>query len=1428
MSNWDYIDEVDIIPKLPSNFDELRESKKWQERKEALEALLKVLTDNERLSTKVSYAELIGNVQTVLAKDANINCQALAAKCIAKFATGLRTKFSAFATPLLPVIFDKMKEKKPTLREPLVECAMEVGRTMPSLEAGQEDILAALAKPNPQIKQQTALFVAKQLDLVVPAKQPKGFIKAAVPVFGKLTGDADQDVREASLQALGAVQRIIGDKNVKSLLGDLSSDEGKMKKIGEYADKSAASYAEEQAKNAPPPSSSASAPSTAAASGSSGNATSAAVTSAEPAAEADPWDFLDAFDVLSKMPEGFDTNIESKKWQERKEALEGLQQLLTANPKLDPKANYGALVERLQKVLEKDANINVAALAANCITGIANGLRTKFQAFAISVAPIIFEKFKEKKPTLRDPLVACIDAVVATSNLEALGEIVLAALGKPNPSIKTQTDLFLQRTFMKLNSQTMPKKTLKTLVPLLIKHSGDSDSEVRDASYAAMGAMMRAIGEKPSLQLLADIVTDNLKMGKIKEYHQKALAEAGPAEIAAMVQSMHKADAPPAAAAAPAKKAAPPPKRQESEEEQVEEEEEPLKLPAGEKKKEEKKKAAPTKENAENEPPVAPKTELLLNDNGEKAQRIKEEKQLKLVKWNFQAPTDEHIAQLQTLLGNQAKVSLMSQLFHKDFKQHLAALDTLLRLADTAPRSLLANSDLLLKWCTLRFFETNPAALIKVLELCRVLVELTRDTETPMSQEELTAFVPYLLLKTGEAKENMRTAVRDIINVLSDIVGPLKMTPMLLDALKSKNARQRSECLLVIESYISSSGISPLKSLTVEKIVAPFVGDKDVNVRNAAINVLVACFKFEGDQMWKAAGRMADKDKSLVEERIKRSGVKAGSGVATSPPNGGAKIVVPQQQQSVVRRPASRSRTREPEPEDDYQDQRAAVNSTFTKGNSSSRYALRDDVFTTAINRLADSTNVVTPPQPPSAWANNTFQMKRTNSSSSISSIDTSDQIQRSINNISSSLADVAQDAMYQVTYVLNQPEQRHLVDRKADMVFRASAAQLDMIIDEFKAGKDVTGTMDACSQMLFILMGGVETEHGLEPLNASPETVKAIISSVLRCITQIGSTDAGYTMARSLNRLAMRLVYRVELSNLLCGLILAMIESIQLNSGITDLVSKLSSKWCDELEKRRAQLRASDIVDVFNQFYICTLTEQKMDITHIHIQVVDNYLERVILQQGDVVLDAARRLSSPHIHLTRMINKILQMMKEQNIDPIMPGTLDARAPDEEEAVVVRTGVQVCVNNILRDLKNVSTYNEQLNKLVQSSDKCRNEYSELVKNHALGEAVEELVSEQTIHGAPNFNKPDVVNAMTMTWKALDLLGPTRAETPTTPPQNLSRMDTTIVGTPLSRAEGAGTITRARGNIMRPKQRPTMSREQHEELRNRLQQAKFGQ
>ena len=64
----------------------------------------------------------------------------------------------------------------------------------------------------------------------------------------------------------------------------------------------------------------------------------------------DPWEFLDPVDVISKLDAKFTELIESKKWAERKEALETFHKLLVDNPRLDPKQNYNENVELLKRV----------------------------------------------------------------------------------------------------------------------------------------------------------------------------------------------------------------------------------------------------------------------------------------------------------------------------------------------------------------------------------------------------------------------------------------------------------------------------------------------------------------------------------------------------------------------------------------------------------------------------------------------------------------------------------------------------------------------------------------------------------------------------------------------------------------------------------------------------------------------------------------------------------------------------------------------------------------------------------------------------------------------------------------------------------------------------------------------------------------------
>lgn len=56
------------------------------------------------------------------------------------------------------------------------------------------------------------------------------------------------------------------------------------------------------------------------------------------------------------------------------------------------------------------------------------------------------------------------------------------------------------------------------------------------------------------------------------------------------------------------------------------------------------------------------------------------------------------------------------------------------------------------------------------------------------------------------------------------------------------------------------------------KQIAACIGDRDTNVRNAAINAVVVAWKEEGDRVFQLIGKMNDKDKVMLDERIKRSG----------------------------------------------------------------------------------------------------------------------------------------------------------------------------------------------------------------------------------------------------------------------------------------------------------------------------------------------------------------------------------------------------------------------------------------------------------------------------------------------------------------------------------------------------------------------------
>ncbi|XP_037707333.1 protein mini spindles isoform X5 [Drosophila subpulchrella] len=263
--------------------------------------------------------------------------------------------------------------------------------------------------------------------------------------------------------------------------------------------------------------------------------------------EIDPIDLLDPVDILSKMPKDFYDKLEEKKWTLRKESLEVLEKLLTENPKLE-NGEYGALVSALKKVITKDSNVVLVAMAGKCLALLAKGLAKRFSNYASACVPSLLEKFKEKKPNVVTALREAIDAIYTSTSLEAQQESIVESLANKNPSVKSETALFLARALTRTQPAALNKKLLKLVTTSLVKTLNEPDPTVRDSSAEALGTLMKLMGEKAVTPLLADV--DPLKMVKIKECHDKAEIKI---KVAGPKKEARPASAPTAKAAGPAK-----------------------------------------------------------------------------------------------------------------------------------------------------------------------------------------------------------------------------------------------------------------------------------------------------------------------------------------------------------------------------------------------------------------------------------------------------------------------------------------------------------------------------------------------------------------------------------------------------------------------------------------------------------------------------------------------------------------------------------------------------------------------------------------------------------------------------------------------------------------------------------------------------------
>ncbi|XP_009704829.1 PREDICTED: cytoskeleton-associated protein 5 isoform X2 [Cariama cristata] len=1155
---YELLEAVEILSKLPKDFYEKIEAKKWQERKEALEAV-EVLVKNPKLESG-DYADLVKVLKKVVGKDTNVMLVALAAKCLAGLAAGLRKKFGQYAGHVVPTILEKFKEKKPQVVQALQEAIDAIFLTT-TLQNISEDVLAVMDNKNPTIKQQTSLFIARSFRHCTPSTLPKSLLKPFCAALLKHINDSAPEVRDAGFEALGTALKVAGEKAVNPFLADV--DKLKLDRIKECAEKVELVYGKKTGGAAEKKEGKPVTGKTPALSGTGGDKETKdaatkpgplkkapAVKSGVPPKKGKPAAAAGVGGAGAKGKKGPETKeifeselsievceekaaavlpasciqqLDSGNWKERLACMEEFQKavelmersempcqalvrMLAKKPGwketnfqvMQMKLHIVALIAQkgnfsktsaqvvLDGLVDKVGDVKCGSNAKEAMTAIAEACQLPWTAEQVVAMAFSQKNPKNQSETLNWLSNAIKEFGFSGLNVKAFISNVKTALAATNPAVRTSAITLLgvmylyvgpplrmffedekpallsqiDAEFEKMQGQTAPaptrgisrhsggggddgeeeeqedvgndvvdllprtdigdkvtaelvskigdknwkirkegldevtsiindakfiqpnigelpaalksrlndsnkilvqqtlsilqqlatamgpniKQYVKNLGIPVITVLGDSKNNVRAAALATVNVWAEQTGMKEWLEgedlseelkkenpflrqellgwlaeklpTLRSVPSDLLlcvphlyscledRNGDVRKKAQdalpffmmhlgfekmaKATGKLKPTskdQVLAMLEkakaNMPAKPAPPARAssrvvggAAPAKFQPASALAEDSGSSTMESKPDPKKAKAG---------GASSKAKGAQGKKVLSKPTLKEDDdksgpifiivpNG-KEQRMKDEKGLKVLKWNFTTPRDEYIEQLKTQMSTCVAKWLQDEMFHADFQHHNKALAVMIEHLESEKDGVISCLDLILKWLTLRFFDTNTSVLMKALEYLKLLFNLLSQEEYHLTENEASSFIPYLVLKVGEPKDVIRKDVRAILNRMCLIYPASKMFTFIMEGTKSKNSKQRAECLEELGCLVESYGMNvcqptPGKAL---KEMATHIGDRDNTVRNAALNTIVTVYNVYGDQVFKLIGNLSEKDMSMLEERIKRS-----------------------------------------------------------------------------------------------------------------------------------------------------------------------------------------------------------------------------------------------------------------------------------------------------------------------------------------------------------------------------------------------------------------------------------------------------------------------------------------------------------------------------------------------------------------------------
>ncbi|KAI8910955.1 armadillo-type protein [Gorgonomyces haynaldii] len=515
-------------------------------------------------------------------------------------------------------------------------------------------------------------------------------------------------------------------------------------------------------------------------------------------------------------------------WKERKAALDEIVQKVNEARNIHPQLPSDFVTALKQRL--SDSNKNIASTAVELTGLLATAMGSSFDRYNRQLIQPMLAQLTDQKAQIRANVLTNLDKIAGAIDFNQLTGPVASALAQENP--------ILRKDLLKWICDQSEKWTdWNALILPCLQIIQDRNIDVRKQNQA----LLSHLASKVDNAQIEAIASDNFKGAAL------STVKAGLENVIVKTESK--------------------PERQEE--------------PKPELQKRASKIMRSTSQislKKEKEQPVDTLPPLLDSDLKAKESRASMDKGLN--KWAFETPRKELVDLLQEQCQGHLNPSVIALLFstdhykEKDFMAGLKILDDFMiefgLEKQVFQQRCVSVCDLLFKYLTIRFFDTNTSLLLKCVEFLEHYLNVLDEAGYLLSEYEASCFLPFFIAKVGDPKESMRLKLRGVLKQLARVYPVSKLFVHLLKGLDSKNSRTRTECLEELASLMQRNGLTAFSPSKALPLIAAQMGDRDASVRNACLTAITQAYFLLGDEAFKYMSHLAEKDVAMIQERIKR------------------------------------------------------------------------------------------------------------------------------------------------------------------------------------------------------------------------------------------------------------------------------------------------------------------------------------------------------------------------------------------------------------------------------------------------------------------------------------------------------------------------------------------------------------------------------